>query len=380
MENFIAYNPTKLHFGKGVIKELPEALSEYGKKVLFVYGKGSIKKAGIYDEVMEQLKLADASVFEYQGIKSNPIIEDVDKAADLGRKNGIDAIVAAGGGSVIDSSKIISVAIATGAKGWDIMSGNIAIEKVVPVLGVLTLAATGTEMNNVAVLQNHETEQKKGFRNPLMYPAHSFLDPEYTYSVPRDYTAYGVIDLIAHCFELYFGGGSCSLSDRFIEAIVKDAIEWGPKVIENPKNYEYRANIMWDATNALNGLTGYGKVSGDWGVHNIGHVLSLLYDVPHGASLSITYPAWLRLQKYRIPDRIKKLGKQLFNSELIDEIIEKVEELFTMLEGPIRLHQYGIKENEKLGEIKRVISKNKVTGLNNKLKEEDYSFLIKEMK
>lgn len=379
MENFIAYNPTKLHFGKGVIKELPEAINEYGKNILFVYGKGSIKKSGIYDQVIEQLKLANTIVYEYQGIKSNPIIDDVDKAAEFGRKNSINAIVAVGGGSVIDSAKIISIAIATGAKGWDIMSGKVTIEKAVPVLGVLTLAATGTEMNNIAVIQNHETEQKMGFRNPLMYPAHSFLDPEYTYSVPRDYTAYGVIDLIAHCFELYFGGGDCSLSDRFIEAIVKDAIEWGPKVIENPNNYDYRANIMWDATNALNGLTGFGKVSGDWGVHAIGHVLSLLYDVPHGASLSIAYPAWLKLHKDRIPERIKKLGNQLFNSDSIDETINKIEELFKMLEGPTRLHQQDI-VGEKLSEIERVMAKNRVTGANNMLREEDYSFLINEMK
>jgi alcohol dehydrogenase YqhD (iron-dependent ADH family) len=380
MENFVAYNPTKLHFGKGVINELPNVLKEYGSRVLFICGKGSIKKSGIYDKVIEQLHKANSSVFEYHGIKSNPIIDDVDEAAELGRKNDVDIVIGVGGGSVIDSSKIISAAIATGSKGWDIMTGKVSIDKMLPVIGVLTLAATGTEMNDVAVLQNHETEQKKGLHDPMLYPTHSFLDPEYTYSVPRDYTAYGVIDLITHCLEFYFGAGDCSLSDRFIEAIIKDAMEWGPKVIENPTNYEYRASIMWDATNALNGLTGYGKVSGDGAVHGIGHTLSLLYDVPHGASLSIAYPAWLKLQKDRIPERIKKLGVQLFNSESIEDTIRKIENLFELLEGPIRLSQCNIGGDDMLNEIKRVLVKNKISGKNCKLKEEDYDVLIEYMK
>lgn len=379
MENFIAYNPTKLHFGKGVLNDLPEAITEYGKKVLLMYGRGSIKKSGIYDQVLEQLKSAHAEIIEFSGIKSNPIIEDVDKAATLGRERSIDVIVAVGGGSVIDSSKVVSIAIANNLKGWDIMKQRTRPAKNIPLLAILTLAATGTEMNQVAVLQNHETEEKIGYRNDLMYPDHSFLDPEFTYSVPKNYTAYGVVDLIAHCFELYFGKGDCSLSDRFIEAIVKDAMEWGPKVIEEPFNYNYRANIMWDATNALNGLTGYGKVSGDWGVHAIGHVLSLLYDVPHGASLSIAYPAWLKLHKNRIPERITKLGRQIFGVDNTDGTIARIEKLFTVLQCPVRLSDIGLSD-DKLDEIQRVMNKNHTSGLHHKMDKEDYRFLLEFMK
>lgn len=379
MENFIAYNPTKLHFGKGVLNDLPETVNVYGKNILLVYGRGSIKRSGIYDQVIEKLKQAGSLITEYSGIKSNPVIEDVDKAARLGRDKNIDAIVAVGGGSVIDSAKIISLAVANDFRGWDIMKQRTNPQKRAPLIAILTLAATGTEMNQVAVLQNHETEEKIGYRHDLMYPTHSFLDPEFTYSVPRNYTAYGVTDLIAHCFELYFGAGDCSLSDRFIEAIVKDAMEWGPKVIENPTNYEYRANIMWDATNALNGLTGYGKVSGDWGVHAIGHVLSLLQDVPHGASLSISYPAWLKLHKNRAANRIQKLGGQLFNTDSVDETISRIEKLFASLECPVRLSEVEISNNQ-LPEIKRVMNKNKTTGLNYRLQPEDYDVLVDVMK
>ena len=379
MENFIAYNPTRVHFGKGVLENLPVAVQAFGENVLLVYGKGSIKKSGIYDQVVGKLATAGADIFEYSGIKSNPVIDDVDKAAVLGRDKKIDVIVAVGGGSVIDSSKIISLAIANDLKGWDIMKQKTKPEMKIPLIAVLTLAATGTEMNQVAVLQNHETEEKLGYRHDLMYPDHSFLDPEFTYSVPKNYTAYGVADLIAHCFELYFGAGDCSLSDRFIEAIVKDALQWGPKVIDEPTNYQYRANIMWAATNALNGLTGYGKVSGDWGVHAIGHVLSLLYDVPHGVSLTIGYPAWLKLHKEKIPDRIKKLGKQLFDVDSVDETIASIENMFSEINCPVRLNDIGITEDD-LYDIERIMNQNHVGGLHHKMDKEDYRFLLKVMK
>ncbi len=379
MENFVAYNPTRLHFGKGVLKNLPNAVQAFGKNVLLIYGKGSIKKSGIYDQVVDQLTIAGANIFEYSGIKSNPVIDDVDKAAMLGRDKKVDVIVAVGGGSVIDSSKIISLAIANDLKGWDIMKQKTNPEMKTPLIAVLTLAATGTEMNQVAVLQNHETEEKIGYRNDLMYPNHSFLDPEFTYSVPKNYTAYGVADLVAHCFELYFGAGDCSLSDRFIEAIVKDAMEWGPKVIDAPANYQYRASIMWDATNALNGLTGYGKVSGDWGVHAIGHVLSLLYDVPHGASLTIGYPAWLKLHKEKIPERIKKLGKQLFDVDSVDETIKNIEHMFSQIQCPVRLNEIGLSDDD-LPEIERVMNQNRIGGLHHKMNYEDYQYLLQVMK
>ncbi|MEA1896670.1 MAG: iron-containing alcohol dehydrogenase, partial [Bacteroidota bacterium] len=314
MENFTAYNPTRLHFGKNVTDKLGDVVKEYGKNVFLIYGQGSVKKYGYYNKIVKQLKDAGLKITEYSGIRPNPVIEDVEKAAALGKKNKVDVMVALGGGSVIDSAKIIGLCIASDTSAWNFMKWRARPEASVPLINVLTLAATGTEMNGAAVIQNPETGEKLGFVHELNFPKHSFLDPQFTISVPFDYTAYGIVDLIAHSLEAFFGKGEPSITDRIIFSIIKDAFYWGPKLLQDLQNYDLRANIMLDATLALNGLTNYGKQGGDWGVHAIGHQLSFLYDTPHGATLSIAYPAWLKLQKNRIPDRIKALGKGLFDT------------------------------------------------------------------
>lgn len=379
MENFIAFNPTKVHFGKDVTNEIGQTVLEFGKQVLLVYGKGSVVKNGIYDKVKSQLLNAGINIIEYSGIKSNPIIDDVDAAAKLGIDKKVDAVVAIGGGSVIDSAKIIAICIAEKCKGWDVMKHIVIPSKSTPLIAVLTLAATGTEMNNIAVVQNHNTNEKIGYSHEVMFPKHSFLDPSFTTSVPKSYTSYGVIDLIAHCFEAWFGKGDASLSDRFVEAIIKEAMEFGPRLIDNLDDYDLRARIMWAATNALNGLTSYGRAHGEWGVHALGHVLSLMYDVPHGASLSIVYPAWLRLHADRTPDRISKLGQYLFNETDVNKTIDLIEDLFRKLGGPVRLAEYGIKEN-KHAEIIDVWQQNKSMGQHHKLSPDDYRTLIQLMK
>ncbi len=375
MENFKAYNPTTLHFGKGVIDNLAATVKPLGRKVLLVYGKGSVKRSGLYDKVMEQLIKAGAEVFEFGGIKPNPTVTDVDKAAALGREKGVDSIVAVGGGSVIDSAKIISITIPVAHSAWKFYEYKARPVKALPLIAVLTLAATGTEMNPFAVLQNEETGHKDGYGSDLCFPRHSFLDPEVTYTVPRDYTAYGVADLIAHCLENYFGAGECTLSDRFINAIIADAMEWGPKLMNNLNGYDERAAIMYDATMALNLMTGYGKARGDWGVHALGHVLSLLYDVPHGASLSIMFPAWMKHHSEKAASRILKLGKDLFGVTGIDETISRFEQFFTLIGSPVRLSQVGIGD-DKFEEIVRAMIHSKAEGNHFKLGEEDYRALL----
>lgn len=366
MENFTMNNPTILHFGRNVVEGLGKAVSAFGPNVLLVYGKGSIKRNGIYEQVVGQMKNINARVFEYQGIKPNPLSGDVDAAAKVGKKNKVDVILAVGGGSVIDSAKIIALAIPGGDKAWDIMTNKVKPKTAVPVIAILTLAATGTEMNPFAVLQNVETRQKIGYGNPLVYPRHSFLDPAYTFSVPKDYTAYGIVDLIAHALENYFGQGEASLSDRFVYAIIREAMEYGPALLDDLMNYDLRAKIMYAATNALNGLTVYGRVSGDWGVHDMGHVLSLLYDTPHGATLSMVYPAWLKVMKERIPERIAELGKALFGVENAEDTIVSLETFFTKIEAPIRLGEVGL-TRDKLPEIIERMKKNAVNGMHHKL-------------
>ena len=378
MENFIAYNPTKLHFGRDVVEQLGEASQEFGKKILLMYGKGSIKKNGIYDQVIKQLNSYNAEIIEYSGIKSNPLVDDVNEAAQLGKLSNIDLIVAVGGGSVIDSAKITALSIANNTDPWAIMKFKVKPKSTIPVIAVLTLAATGSEMNGAAVLQNHETDEKKGFVSSLNYPKHSFLDPTYTFSVPKDYTAYGIVDLIAHSLEGFFGKGDATLTDRFVEAIIKEAIEYGPKVLSEPDNYEYRAKIMWAATNALNGLTNHGRKSGDWGVHDIGHNLSYLFDTPHGATLSIAFPAWLKLQKERIPERIAKLGEHLYGNSSVDKTIENLEYFFQSISSPIKLSDIGIKEDKKEMIIQQMI-KTETNGMVHKLNDDDRKKIVELM-
>jgi alcohol dehydrogenase YqhD (iron-dependent ADH family) len=379
VENFILYNPVKLHFGRGVVNNLGDAISKYGKRVLLVYGGGSIKKNGLYGQVIQQVQKAGAEVFEYSGIRPNPVVEDVDAAAALGREKKVDVILAVGGGSVIDSAKIISITIPVNHSGWEFMKFRATPQTSVPLITVLTLAATGTEMNRFAVVQNNTTKEKLGAGWIWTYPKESFLDPSYTTSVSKEYTGYGVVDLIAHCLEAYFGEGEATLSDRFVYSIVKEAIEYGPQLMNNLENYALREKIMYAATNALNNLTAYGRKNGDWAVHSIGHTLSVLYDVPHGASLSIGYPAWMRLHKERAGERIVELGKNLFNASSVDETVAELEKLFVSLSSPIRLSDLGIDAREKGEEIVQTMISNKVGGNHHKLREEDYGVLVRLM-
>jgi alcohol dehydrogenase YqhD (iron-dependent ADH family) len=379
MENFVINNPTCLHFGKNVIEGLPEVIKTYGKRVLLVYGKHSILKNGIYDQVMSQLKLAGASVYEYSGIKSNPVISDVDAAAEVGRNNNVDVVLAVGGGSVIDSAKIISLAIPIQNKAWDLFAYKVKPVKAIPLVAVLTLAATGTEMNAFAVVQNNHTKQKPGYFSPLIFPKHSFLDPQFTFSVPADYTAYGIVDLIAHALEGFFGAGETTLTDKFIFAIIKEAVEYGPMLMDDLHNYRYREKIMFAATFALNGTTAFGKKSGDWGVHGIGHALSMLYDVPHGASLSIAYPAWMKHFKNMIEPSLLMLGNNVFGVSTADDTISCFESFFHQIGSPTRLHQVGLSFKPNEDEIETIIENlivNKVCGSYFKLTTDDFRQIL----
>ena len=369
--NFSIYNPTRLHFGKGVVNKLGKAVKKYGSRVLLVTGKGSVKKYGYYDIVSDQLKGAGLQVVEYSGIKPNPVIEDVREASELGRREKVDVVVALGGGSAVDSAKIIALSVATGHDGWEIMKGRVKPDRSLPLICVLTLAATGTEMNGAAVVQNHETREKLGFVNTLMFPKESFLDPAFTATVPRNYTAYGIVDLIAHALENYFGEGEPDVIDQFTFAIVKDAMKNGPALLDDLSNTELRARILLDSTLALNGITTYGKKNGDWAVHGIGHELSLLYDLPHGATLSIAYIAWLKLHRDRCHDRIVKLGKNLFGVEDVDKTIDALENFFRSISSPVRLAEEGVAVKES-DAIKEQLTLNHVSGNHYSLSQEDY--------
>jgi len=375
MENFTAYNPVKLHFGKNVTDNLWKIAKKYGNKALLIYGKSSAQKHNYLKIVKSQLQNAEIEVFEYYGIKSNPVVVDATKAVEIARKNNIELIVAVGGGSVIDTAKIVSLCVLENLDVWEVVKGVSKPRFAIPLLAVLTLAATGTEMNPYAVIQNHETNEKIGFGNELMFPKHSFLDPQFTFSVSEKYTSYGIADIIAHAFENYFGYGKSPLSERFAASIVVETMKYAHLVLAEPENYDYRANIMWQSTCALNGTTSHGKAGGDWGVHDIGHILSLLFDTPHGASLSIIYPAWLQHFKDKISNKISQLGNMIFGTNDIDLFIEKLKDFFVSINCPVTLQDAGI-SNDKKDEILSVLVKNNASGFNYKLDKNDYEKIL----
>ena len=383
MRNFTAFIPTRLHFGHNAVKNLGNHASQIGNHALLVYGCGSTFRNGSYSDTVDKLNRCNVKVTEYGGIKPNPLVDDVTKAANLGRKNGVDMVVAVGGGSVLDSAKVISICIAEDCEPWKIMTRQHQPKAAVPILAVLTLAATGTEMNPAAVIQNPYTKQKLGFRHELMYPTHSYLDPGYTLSVPRNYTAYGVVDLVAHCLEAWFGEGEATLSDRFTAAIIREALEYGPALMNDMRNLELRSKIMWAATNALNNMTIYGRSSPHWGVHLLAHTLSVLYDIAHGATLSIIYPAWMKAMRNRASNRIAQLGQDLFGNASVDATIAGVEDFFANLGSPIRCQDVGIEASCKQT-ILNLMDENQASGLNYKLSKAerqeilDYAFAEKE--
>ncbi|MCF8235377.1 MAG: iron-containing alcohol dehydrogenase [Bacteroidales bacterium] len=375
MNNFSYQSPTKLVFGKDVVNGLGEAVQDYGRKVLLLYGGGSIKRNGAYNDVMKQMNEIGAEVYEYGGIKSNPLHSDADEAAELGREKKVDLILAVGGGSVIDTAKAVAMTVPVDHSCWEFYNKSRLPQTALPMINVLTLAATGTETNMFTVVQNQEEKLKVSVVNPVLYPKYAFLDPQYTFTVPRNYTAYGITDLVAHSLEVFFGKGESTLSDKYVYAIIKEALEYGPLLLNDLQDYELRAKVMLAATMALNGITMIGKEHGDWGVHAIGHVLSVLYDVPHGASLSVAYPAWLKYHKKKAAGRIAELGQNIFGTDSAEDSIEALQNYFVEIGSPVKLSQLdqpGIDADE----ILRTLIRNKASGFHYKLDEGDLREII----
>ena len=293
MENFIFHAPTKIFFGEGQIKNLGAALHPHGQKVLLVYGGGSIKKNGVYQAVLAELTAGNFSVTELAGVEPNPRVETVAAGADLCRAEGIDVILAVGGGSTIDCAKAIAAATFYEGNPWDLTLNSRLITAALPIVTVLTMSATGSEMNGGAVITNLATQQKLGMGGGVLIPQASILDPTYTYSVPAYQTLAGSADILSHLFENYFSRNTdASLQDRLAEGIMKTVLTYTPLALEAPDNYEARANLMWASSLALNGLTGRGK-AGSWSCHAIEHELSAFYDITHGIGLAIVTPRWM---------------------------------------------------------------------------------------
>ena len=292
MDNFKFHAYTEILFGKGEIRHLKESVGRYGKNVLLVYGGGSIKKNGIYEDVYRLLE--GFEIHELSGVEPNPRIETVRRGVEICRKEKIDVVLAAGGGSVIDCAKVIAAGVHYEGDAWDIVLDSRKIEKVLPIITILTLAATGSEMNRNAVISDMNLNEKLGTAHWDMIPKVSILDPTYTYTLPAIQTAAGTADIMSHVFENYFKREKGAfIQDRFSEGILEACLKYCPIALKEPENYEARATLMWAGTTALNGLCGAGK-GGAWSCHSIEHQLSAYYDITHGTGLAIITPKWMR--------------------------------------------------------------------------------------
>ncbi|MGD9874986.1 MAG: iron-containing alcohol dehydrogenase [Kiritimatiellia bacterium] len=341
MQNFSYCNPTRIVFGKGSIAKLP-ALIPSSARLLLTYGGGSIKRNGVYDQIKAALK--DHTVFEFGGIEPNPQFATCMKAVDLVHSERIDFLLAAGGGSVLDGTKFIAAAARFGGTDpWDILTGA-AVTDAVPMGTVLTLPATGSESNGTAVISNSRLNEKLFFGSELTYPKFSILDPEVTFTLPPGQTANGIVDAFVHVMEQYMTFDvNAPLQDRQAEAILSTLIEEGPKVLENPNDYGARANVMWCACQALNGLIACG-VPQDWASHMIGHELTALYGIDHAQSLAVVLPGVLKNRIASKGPRLLQCGKRVFGirTSSPERVIRKIESFFLSLGVKTRLKDYGI--------------------------------------
>ena len=285
--------PTKIYFGKGQLNSLGNVISDYGKKVLLVYGGGSIKKTGVYDIVCSQLKQMKIQIYELSGIEPNPKIDSVRKGIAVCKQESIEVVIAVGGGSVIDAAKFIAAGACVDFDVWDFISKKSPVQNVLPVFSVLTISATGSEMDNTAVLNNPETMEKLALIDDKLFPAASFCDPTLTYTVSPYQTACGSADIFSHIIEVYFNRNQdLYMLDTQMEGMLKTVIKYAPVAMAEPDNYDARANLMWTSTWAINGYI-YGCKKAPWSCHPMEHQLSAVYDITHGLGLAILIPHWM---------------------------------------------------------------------------------------
>ncbi|WP_209125585.1 iron-containing alcohol dehydrogenase [Alkalihalobacillus sp. BA299] len=378
MQSFTFVNPTKLIFGKGQLEQLSKEVKRYGNRVLLVYGGGSIKRNGIYENVLSELEKINAYIAELPGVEPNPRLTTVQKGIDLCRKENIDFVLAVGGGSVIDATKAIAVGAKFDGDIWDVITKKARPTGALPLGTVLTLAATGSEMNAGSVITNWEINQKVGWGSPFSFPKFSILDPVHTFSVPKDQTIYGIVDMMSHVLEAYFHQApNTPLQDRICESILTTVLEVGPKLVEDLENYEYRETILYCGTMALNGITQMGA-HGDWGTHNLEHAVSAVYDIPHGGGLAILFPHWIKYAMSENLNRHVQLATRVFGvnpEEKTDEAIalegiERLSQFWKRIGAPSRLADYDI-DNSRIEEMAEIATVFGDYGKFKKLNKED---------
>ena len=369
MQNFDYQTPTRLIFGKGVVEKLPEVLAPLGKKVLLTYGGGSIKKTGLYQKVLELLK--GFEIVELSGIQPNPKYNpSVLEGVRLCKEHKIDVILSVGGGSVLDCSKAIAAGACYDGDPWDLISYKVKAQAALPIVDIITLAATGSEYDCGGVISRTETNDKIGYMDEHLFPAASFLDPTYTFTVSRKQTAAGIADAMNHTIEQYFTGDSTLLNDGFCESMLRSLMVNGRKCLESPEDYTARAEMMFCCTLGCNGILSMGSSPSGWPCHAIEHALSAYYDITHGEGLAIITPPWMRhILSERTLERFVKYGVNVFGIdatldewEIANKAIDATYDFFKSIGIPMSLREVGI-DDSRLDEMAHHIAVNE--GLEN---------------
>lgn len=352
MQNFDYMTPTRLIFGRDAIAKLPEVMTRFGKKILLTYGGGSIKKIGLYQKVLEMLKGYD--IVELPGIQPNPKYDpSVLDGVRLCKEHNVDVILSVGGGSVLDCSKAIAAGAKYDGDPWDLISYKVKAKAALPIVDILTLAATGSEYDCGGVISRTETNDKIGYIDPLLFPVVSILDPVYTFTVSKKQTAAGIADAMNHTIEQYFVADSTLLNDGFCESMLRSLMTNGRKCLENPEDYTARAEMMLACTYGCNGILALGNSYSGWPCHGIEHALSAYYDITHGEGLAIITPRWMRhILSERTMDRFVKYGINVFGidptlpkQEIAGKAIDATYEFFESINIPMHLREVGIDES-----------------------------------
>ncbi len=357
MKDFIFHNPVKIYFGKKCMKYFSKEAKKYGKKALLVYGKGSIKKNGAYDDIVNALKNEGIEFVEFSGVRPNPVLSHTRKGIELAKKEKVDFIIAAGGGSVIDESKAIAAGAKVDFDVWEFYEGDKMPNEALPLITVLTLPATASEMNMGSVITNEENGLKLSTGAECLYPKASFLNPVYTMTLPKEQVVYGTVDAISHIVEPYFNHTAeyNILSLNIADGILKTLKEACENILKQPDDYNFRANHMWAVTVAFNGLvrTGLGKT--EFPNHAIEHAISGLYpEVAHGAGLAVVMPAWMRFMKEDKKDLLTRFSSNLFGKEFADadSAIEAFKNWLSSIGAPVSLPEIKI-DREAIPEISK---------------------------
>lgn len=352
MQNFDYMTPTRLIFGRDAIAKLPEVMTQFGKKILLTYGGGSIKKIGLYQKVLEMLK--DYDIVELPDIQPNPKYDpSVLDGVRLCKEHNVDVILSVGGGSVLDCSKAIAAGAKYDGDPWDLISYKVKAKAALPIVDILTLAATGSEYDCGGVISRTETNDKIGYIDPLLFPVVSILDPVYTFTVSKKQTAAGIADAMNHTIEQYFVADSTLLNDGFCESMLRSLMINGRKCLENPEDYTARAEMMLACTYGCNGILALGNSYSGWPCHGIEHALSAYYDITHGEGLAIITPRWMRhILSERTMDRFVKYGINVFGidptlpkQEIAGKAIDATYEFFESINIPMHLRDVGIDES-----------------------------------